>query len=82
MADPKIADTKPVILDLEPGTYYWCKCGESATQPFCDGSHKETEFSPVCFTIEETKKAALCNCKMTYKEPHCDGTHKSLKKEE
>jgi CDGSH iron-sulfur domain-containing protein 3 len=75
---PKIADTKPVVLDLESGIYYWCSCGGSANQPFCDGSHQGTEFQPLKFSLEEAKKVALCNCKSTQNSPFCDGSHSQL----
>ena len=78
MAEPVIADKKPAVLTLEPGTYYWCACGRSQGQPFCDGSHSGTEFTPMQFTIEENKKVALCNCKYTKNAPFCDGSHSSL----
>lgn len=78
MSEPVIADRKPAVFEIEPGTYYWCRCGRSKNQPYCDGSHKETEFTPLQFTIEEKKRVALCQCKRTGKEPYCDGTHSKL----
>ncbi|NOY06724.1 MAG: CDGSH iron-sulfur domain-containing protein [Chlorobi bacterium] len=78
MSTPKIAGKLPVVLDLEAGTYYWCACGRSAKQPFCDGSHEGTEFSPKEFILEESKKVALCLCKHTGDAPFCDGTHKEI----
>lgn len=78
MSEPKIANKVPAALELEAGTYYWCSCGQSANQPFCDGSHKTTDFTPVAFTIEEKKRVALCQCKHTANQPFCDGAHKNL----
>lgn len=78
MSEPVIADNKPVVLELEAGTYYWCKCGKSAKQPFCDGAHQGTDFTPMAFTLTETKKVALCNCKHTDGPPFCDGAHTKL----
>lgn len=78
MSEPKIADKKPVVLDLEPGTYHWCTCGASAKQPFCDGAHRGTGFVPLKFEITEPQKAALCLCKRTENGPRCDGAHKKL----
>ena len=78
MSDPVIADKKPAVMTLDAGTYHWCSCGRSKNQPFCDGSHKGTEFTPVEFTLEEQQKVALCQCKHTANPPFCDGAHKNL----
>ncbi len=78
MSQPVVADTKPAVLQLEPGTYYWCSCGQSENQPFCDGSHQGSEFSPLAFDVTEKKTLALCNCKHTSNPVYCDGTHSKL----
>ncbi|MDE0882510.1 MAG: CDGSH iron-sulfur domain-containing protein [Myxococcota bacterium] len=78
MNEPTIASKKPSVLELEAGTYYWCSCGQSANQPYCDGSHKGTGFTPVSFTVEAKKRVALCNCKRSANGPFCDGAHKNL----
>lgn len=78
MSEPVIADTKPAVLELDAGTYFWCACGQSQKQPFCDGSHKGSDFTPMKTEIAEKKRVALCNCKKTAGAPFCDGTHKNL----
>ena len=75
---PRIAGKTPEVLELDPGEYYWCKCGLSTKQPFCDGSHTSTKFNPLKFELSEKKKVALCMCKRTGKEPFCDGSHSKL----
>ncbi len=78
MSEPVIAQKAPYPEKLEPGTYWWCACGKSQNQPFCDGSHKDTEFTPVKLEITEKTKVYLCGCKHSSDKPFCDGTHKSL----
>ncbi|MBU14171.1 MAG: glutamate synthase [Gammaproteobacteria bacterium] len=66
----------PYAVECEQGkTYYWCSCGISKNQPYCDGSHRETDFTPVAFEAEETKKMFLCGCKKTTNTLFCDGSH-------
>jgi CDGSH-type Zn-finger protein len=79
MSEPHIAKREPAGLTLEPGTYWWCACGLSEKQPFCDGHHKGTEFQPLKLVIAERQEVWLCQCKHTKTPPFCDGTHKTLK---
>lgn len=78
MEDPVIAQKDAYELELEPGTYYWCACGRSKSQPFCDGSHEGTGFEPKAFTISEKQTVYLCGCKWTADAPFCDGAHENL----
>jgi len=77
MSDPVRAADSPFSQEVEAGkSYYWCACGLSKKQPFCDGSHKETEFTPVKYEAPESKKVFFCGCKATGSQPMCDGSHK------
>ena len=76
---PIIAQKSPIPVDVEAGkSYFWCTCGRSENQPFCDGSHKPTDFSPMKWTAEKDGKKFFCGCKMTDGQPFCDGTHNKL----
>jgi len=78
MEKPVIAQKKPYVIDEVPGTKFWCACGRSKNQPYCDGSHKGTGISPVKVEIKEAKKVAWCGCKHSEKGPFCDGSHRHL----
>jgi CDGSH-type Zn-finger protein len=79
MADALSPQMQPYEVPVEAGRKYaWCACGRSATQPYCDGSHKETGFKPVVFTAERSETIFLCGCKRTGQRPLCDGTHATL----
>ena len=75
---PRGSTTMPYLQYLEAGTYYWCACGQSKQQPFCDGSHKGTEFTPVEFKMDEYDFVGLCGCKKTKTGPFCDASHLGL----
>jgi len=78
MSDPVRASDTPFAVDVEAGkSYFWCACGKSAKQPFCDGSHQGGEFTPVKFDADESKQVFLCGCKTTSNQPMCDGSHKN-----
>jgi CDGSH-type Zn-finger protein len=79
MSEPEIGGRAPIPVEATAGeTYWWCACGRSKSQPFCDGSHAITDFEPVKYTAEKTGKVFFCTCKRSSKKPLCDGTHKTL----
>ena len=79
MAKGQIAARAPIPVDVEAGKdYFWCQCGKSQSQPFCDGSHKGSEFRPVMFHAEASEMKYFCACKQTGNQPFCDGSHKAL----
>ena len=67
---------KPSMVTLEEGTYYWCRCGETHTPPYCDGSHEGTDITPLEFTADGKTPMAMCMCGLSNKAPHCDGSHR------
>ncbi|MBC6408194.1 MAG: CDGSH iron-sulfur domain-containing protein [Rhodobacteraceae bacterium] len=76
---PIIPQKSPIPVDVTAGkSYFWCACGQSKTQPFCDGSHKDTGISPVKFEADADKKVFFCGCKASANAPLCDGSHSSL----
>ena len=79
MAEPRIAQKGPYPVEVQVGKkYFWCACGKSANQPFCDGSHKDTTFTPVMYQAEKDRTLYFCGCKHTAGVPLCDGTHAKL----
>jgi len=79
MSTPVIAQKTPYGIDVEAGkSYFWCACGKSAKQPFCDGSHADTAFKPVKYEATESRKMFFCGCKHSKKQPLCDGSHNTL----
>ena len=83
MSNPIVADNKPVKVNLSKGQeYHFCTCGKSKSQPFCDGSHVGTSFTPKVIVSDEEGEAYLCACKHTANAPFCDGSHKQFKDED
>jgi CDGSH-type Zn-finger protein len=79
MSEPVIAARAPIAVEVEAGkTYWWCTCGRSSKQPFCDGSHKGTDFTPMKYEPQNAGKLWFCACKHTTKAPLCDGSHNAL----
>ena len=80
MSKPNVAQIGSFEVDVEEGKkYFWCACGLSQNQPFCDGSHKTTGFSTIPYTATKTGKVHFCGCKNSSKKPLCDGSHNELK---
>jgi CDGSH-type Zn-finger protein len=78
---PTVYAAEPEALKLEPGkTYLWCACGQSKTQPFCDGNHQDSGIQPLAFQVKNGYTQWLCNCKHTRTPPYCDGAHNKLEK--
>ena len=74
-----VSQKSPYLVEVEAGkSYFWCSCGRSEKQPFCDGSHKGTTFTPLKFEAEKSKQLFFCGCKKTDKQPFCDGAHSKL----
>jgi CDGSH-type Zn-finger protein len=78
MAGPVIPQKAPYAVEVAPGDYWWCACGLSRRQPFCDGSHKGTGIEPVKFAVTEAQRVWLCGCKHSQGKPFCDGSHSKL----
>jgi CDGSH-type Zn-finger protein len=79
MTDAVVPQKSPFAVDVEAGkTYFWCACGRSQKQPFCDGSHQDTSFAPVKYKAEAARKVFFCGCKASAKAPLCDGAHNKL----
>ena len=78
MNNPTIAQKSPYVLPMKPGSFYFCTCGKSKGQPFCDGSHKGSAFAPKKVDLTEAKTVAWCGCKHSKNGPFCDGSHSQL----
>ena len=76
---PEIGGRKPLPINVEAGkSYWWCACGKSASQPFCDGSHKGSEFAPTQYKADESKTVYFCGCKQSKNGALCDATHRNI----
>ncbi|MEI7775297.1 MAG: CDGSH iron-sulfur domain-containing protein [Verrucomicrobiota bacterium] len=79
MSSPHIAQKAPFPVEVQAGkTYYWCSCGKSTNQPFCNGAHKGSEFAPIPYTAEKDGTVYFCGCKHSAKGALCDGGHSKL----
>ena len=79
MTEPVVAQKSPIRTTVEAGKkVMWCACGRSANQPYCDGSHKGTDITPLAYTPEESGDVSFCACKQTANQPLCDGSHNQL----
>lgn len=78
MEKPDVPQKAPFVMEVEPGNYAWCSCGKSTNQPYCDGAHKGSSFSPIIEVVEEKKVVAWCGCKNSSKGGFCDGSHSQL----
>lgn len=77
--EPTIASKSPFAIEVEAGEkYFWCSCGRSANQPFCDGSHKDTGLTPIKYECDESKTVFFCGCKHSGNKPFCDGSHNKM----
>jgi len=77
--EPNIGGRAPIAVEVTAGEeLYWCACGRSSSQPFCDGSHEDTAFEPMEYIAPETKRVFFCTCKRSKTAPLCDGSHKTL----
>lgn len=78
MEKPEVPQKAPYVVDCEPKKYFWCTCGKSQGQPYCDGAHKGSGMKSLMVEITEPKKVAWCGCKQTKNPPYCDGSHSKL----